>query len=139
MTPEVKIRLSAVLVAAIAKMVVGAIWYSPRVWGTQWLALMGWSQKELQQRKTGLSKAYGWTFAGALALAYFLAHCVAYMRAETPAYGALVGIWVWFGFVATTSLSAYLFDGRPLKLYLINQGYELVMFAVMGAILAVMR
>ena len=136
--PEIKIELSAVIVAAVAKMALGAVWYSPKVWGAKWLALMGWNEKELKGRQKHLSRAYGVTFAGALLLAYFLAHCVAYMQAKTPAYGALVGAWVWLGFVATTSLSAYLFDGRPLKLYLITQGYELVVFALMGVILAVM-
>ena len=138
MASEVKIRLSAVIVAAVAKMVVGAGWYAPKVWGAKWLAWMGWNEKALKERQKHLARAYGVTFAGALLLAYFLAHCVAYMGAKTPAYGALVGAWVWLGFVATTSLSAYLFDGRPLKLYAVNQGYELVSFAVMGVILAVM-
>ena len=138
MAPEVRIRLLAVIVAAVAKMVVGAVWYSPKVWGAKWLALMGWNDKKLQQRQKHLWRTYGVTFAGALLLAYFLAHCVAYMEAKTPAYGALVGAWVWLGFVATTSVSTYLFEGRPPKLYGINQGYELVVFAVMGAILAVM-
>ena len=135
----VRIRLSAVLAAAVAKMVIGAVWYSPKVWGAKWVAVMGWSDKELQQRQKHMWRAYGWTFAAALMAAYFLAHCVAYMQAETPVYGALVGAWVWLGFVATTSLSTYLFDGRPLALYAINQGYELVIFIIMGAILAVMR
>ena len=138
MAPEVKIRLSAVIVAAVAKMAVGASWYAPKVWGAKWLALIGWSGAQMKQRQKRVARAYGVTFAGAILLAYFLAHCVAYMGAKTPAYGALVGAWVWLGFVATTSLSAYLFDGRPLKLYLITQGYELVVFALMGVILAVM-
>ena len=138
MTPEVKIRLSAVITAALANMVVGAVWYSPRVWGKPWLALMGWNQKELQARQRHLARAYGWTFVSALILAYFLAHCVLYMKAETPAYGALVGVWVWLGFVATTSVGAYLFGGRSPKLYLIDQGCQVAMFAVMGVILAVM-
>ena len=137
MASEINIRLSAVIVAAAAKMVIGAAWYSPKAWGAKWVALMGRSDKELRPKH--VSRAYGWTFATALVVAYFLAHCVAYMQAVTLAYGALVGAWVWLGFVATTSLSTYLFDGRPLALYAINQGYELVIFMVMGAILAVMR
>ena len=138
MAPEVTIKLSAVLVAALAKMALGAFWYSPRVCGAKWLALMGWSGKEIRQQQRRAPRAYLVTFVGALVLAYFLAHFIVLMKAQTPAYGALVGVWVWLGFVATTSLSGYLFDGRPMALYAVNQGYELAAFIVMGVLLAVM-
>ena len=77
-------------------------------------------------------------FLASLVLAYFLAHVVEFMGASTLLDGAHVGFWVWLGFVATTSVGAYLFEGRPLALYLINAGGYLAGLAVMGALLAVM-
>ena len=139
MGSRIEISLAAVLVAAAANMAVGAVWYAPRLLGKRWLAAMGWSQKELARRKQqGLSKAYGGTFLASLVLAYFLAHGVEYMGASTWLAGAHVGFWVWLGFVATTSVGAYLFEGRPLALYLINAGGHLAGLLVMGGLLAVM-
>lgn len=139
MAPKIEIHLAAVLAAAVANMAVGAIWYAPRLFGKRWLAAVGWSQEELERRKQqGLSKAYGWTFVASVALAYFLAHCVELLGATTLLGGAHVGFWLWLGFVATTAVSTYLFEGRSLGLYAINTGCHLAGLVVMGALLAVM-
>ena len=136
---KIEIHLVAVLAAAAANMAVGAIWYAPPLFGKRWLAAMGWSQDELEGRKRqGLSRAYGGTFAASLVLAYFLAHGVEFMGATTLLAGAHVGFWLWLGFVATTAVSAYLFEGRTLGLYAINTGCHLASFVVMGSLLAVM-
>src|ERR671932_664667 len=74
-----------------------------------------------------------------LLLAYVLAHFVRFTGAETARTGLLAGFWIWFGFVATPNLETVLFEGRPLGLYLINNGYHLVGLLGMGALLAVWR
>ncbi|PYY12158.1 MAG: hypothetical protein DMG69_02135 [Acidobacteria bacterium] len=48
-----------------------------------------------------------------------------------------VGFAIWLGFVTTIQLTTALFEKKPTKRYLINTGYQLVCYAVMGAILAV--
>jgi hypothetical protein len=40
-----------------------------------------------------------------------------------------------FTFVAMAFGITYLFESRPLKLWLINAGYQTVVFTIMGAIL----
>ena len=136
MEPQFQISLLGVLVAAVANMAVGAVWYSPSLLGNRWLSAVGWSRKELEQRKKdGMAKAYGGTFIASLGLAYLLAHCVGYTQVTTLAAGAILGFWLWLGFIVTTSISAYLFEDRPLQLYAINTGCYLASFVVMGAIL----
>ena len=135
MERQFTINLLGVLVAAVMNMAVGAVWYSSGLFGNRWLGVMGWSRKELERRKKGMSKAYGWTFVGSLVLAYLLAHCVGYAHATTVTAGAIVGFWLWLGFIVTTSISTYLFEGRPLQLYAINNGCHLASFVVMGAVL----
>ena len=51
--------------------------------------------------------------------------------------GLLLGLIVGIGFVATSHASHYSFQGRPLKLYLINTGYPVLMLAIAGSILGV--
>lgn len=139
MVPQIKISLVGVLAAGVANMVVGAVWYSPLLFGKRWLAFMGWSQEELERRKKqGMSRAYGGTFAASLVQAYILAHGVDYAGAASAIQGAAVGFWLWLGFVAATGVGSYLFEGRPLRLYAINSGCHLAGLAVMGALVSVL-
>ncbi|MFQ5797138.1 MAG: DUF1761 domain-containing protein [Bacteroidota bacterium] len=134
---EVDINLLAVLVAAIASMIVGAVWYSPALFAKRWLALMKKSEAELEQMKKKAPRAYALSFVGALVMSYVLAHIVDCAQATTVAGGLESGFWLWLGFVGTTNLSGVLFEDRPTGLYLINMGHYLVSLLIMGAILAV--
>ncbi|MBI3026774.1 DUF1761 domain-containing protein, partial [Candidatus Woesearchaeota archaeon] len=49
----------------------------------------------------------------------------------------VLGFWVWIGFLATTQIGMVLWEGKPIKLYIINTLHYLVVLAVMSAILAV--
>ncbi len=49
--------------------------------------------------------------------------------------GAQTGILMSIGFVATTTLTTYLYEGRPFHLFLINVGYIVVGLALMGAVI----
>lgn len=42
----------------------------------------------------------------------------------------------WLGFAATIGLTSNPYSGLPLKAFLIDAGYQLVYFVLMGAILA---
>jgi hypothetical protein len=50
-------------------------------------------------------------------------------------FGVFAGFMAGFTFVATAFGITYLFESRPLKLWLINAGYQTVVFTIMGAIL----
>src|SRR5436853_5846921 len=66
-----------------------------------------------------------------------LAKIVDLTTVNSVRYGMKVGFAIWLGFVTTVQLTAKLFENKPTKLYLINTGYQLVCYLVMGAILAV--
>ncbi|MBI4277685.1 MAG: DUF1761 domain-containing protein [Armatimonadetes bacterium] len=129
----------AVLVAAILNMVIGAVWYSPALFGKRWMELTGFRHEEAQKRMAGARRAYALTFVGSLLMAYALARILWYAQAQSVIAGALIGLLAWVGFVATTHGANYLFEGRPLWLYGLNTGYPLVSLVVMGAVLAAWR
>jgi hypothetical protein len=72
-------------------------------------------------------------------MVYILAHFVQYAGAVTALQGAQTGLWAWLGFVATTTATNYVYEGRPWKLFWINTGMQLVVLVVTGMILAVWR
>ena len=137
MAVEVTINYAAVLVAAVAGMVLGALWYSPLLFGKMWMSLSGITDKQIgEAKKKGMTKSYILAFVGTLVMAYVLAHFVDYTQATTLAGGLQAGFWIWLGFVATTFLGMVLWEGKPWKLYFLNVAYYLVELLLMGAILA---
>jgi hypothetical protein len=135
-----RINYPAVVASAIAYWVLGALWYSPLLFARPFIALKGYSPEQLAALQAqSHAGEIGLAFVTSLLLAYVLAHFVKFTGAETAASGALTGFWLWLGFVVTTNLETVIFEGRPLGLYLINNGYHLVGMLGMGALLAVWR
>jgi hypothetical protein len=134
------INLWSVLVAAIATMVVGFLWYSPLLFARPWTVLMGYDpddKAKLAEMQKGAGKMYALSFLASLVSALVLAKIILITTVSSALYGMRVGFAVWLGFVTTVQLTSVLFAKQPLKLYLINTGYQLVCYLVMGAILAV--
>ena len=135
-----KINYPAVVASAVGYWVLGALWYSPLLFERPFVALKGWTPEQVEAiRAASHAGEIGVAFAVSLLTAYVLAHFVRFTGAETAGPGMLAGFWLWLGFVVTTNLSTVVFEGRPLGLYLINNGYHLVGFLGMGALLAAWR
>ena len=134
------INIWSVLVAAVATMILGFLWYSPFLFANPWMRLMGIDPNDkakLAEMQKGAGKLYGLSFVASIASAVVLAKIIAITTVNTLPYGLKVGFAVWVGFVTTVQLTGALFGKQPSKLYLINTGYQLVCYLVMGAILAV--
>ena len=137
MLQQVDVNYLAVLAAAIASMIVGFIWYGP-LFGKMWMQSMKMDNKKMQEaKKKGMGKTYILAFLTTLIMSYVLAHFVDYVEAKTVMDGVILGFWLWIGFLATTQIGSVLWEGKPVKLYLINTLHYLVALAVMAAILAV--
>ena len=70
----------------------------------------------------------------ALLMSYALARIVRWAEVDDLWNGALVGLLVWVGFVATVLAVTTYFGGRPARLWFINAGYQLVALVIVGAI-----
>ncbi len=137
---SVPINYLAVLVAAIASMVTGFLWYGP-LFGKQWVALSNMSPAQMEKAKSGgMGKTYLIACIGSLLMSYVLAHAIvfagAYMQVEGVMLGVTAGFFNWLGFVAPVSLGSVLWEQRPWKLWVINNSYNLITLMVMGVILA---
>jgi hypothetical protein len=82
---------------------------------------------------------WGLTVLASLVQAVFMALLVNAMGSMTPGgatlgSGAMVGFFLWLGFVAPSSLTNKLFAGQ-LKAWVIEMGNHLITFVLFGAIL----
>ena len=138
MIPQVDVNYLAVFAAAVVGMALGALWYSPVLFGKTWMSLTGLSEETLTKAKEkGMAKSYLIGFIGTLIMSYVLAHITSYASATTFLEGSLAGFWIWLGFIAPVALGTVLWEGKPVKLYILNTSYYLVALVLMGAILAV--
>ena len=134
------ISLIAVFLAAVAMMAVGFLWYSPLLFANPWMLAMGYDPNDkakIEEMQKGAGKIYGLAFLGSLVSAFVLGKIMDVTTINSIPYGLKVGFAIWLGFVATVQLTDFLFSRKPLKLFLINTGYQLVCYLVMGAIMAV--
>jgi type III secretory pathway component EscU len=123
----------AVIIAAVANIVISTVWYLPQVFGKQWSTLLG-----REMNTGGNPMLYAIAIIGSLISAYVLALIVNVSGATSVVEGAVTGLLVSIGFIATTQAVGGAFEGRSWTLFGINAGNSLVAYAVMGAILAAM-
>lgn len=139
---EIVVNYVAVLLAGVASMVVGFLWYSPSLFGKQWMALMGHTEKSLEAAKKEMNKTYTISFVASLLMAYVLSHVMTmsmnFFHYDPLPTGLISGFWMWLGFVAPVQLTDVLFGSKSPKLYAINTGYQLASLLAMGAVLGMM-
>ena len=133
------VNLWSVLAAAVSSMILGFLWYSPLLFAKPWTLAMGYDPNDkakMEEMRKGAGKLYGITFIASLISAFVLGKIIEITTVNSIFYGMKIGFAVWLGFVTTVQLTSTLFKKRPIKLYLIDTGYQLVCYLVMGAILA---
>lgn len=154
-----EINFLALLVAAVSALVVGFIWYNPKVFGTAWMQAADMTEEKM--KGANMAKI----FIMALIFAFLLAMSImpmvihqmgAFSLAQgelgvLPSYdtfmadyanefrtykhgafhGVLGGIFIALPILGTNAL----FERKGAKYILINSGYWIVTMAVMGAII----
>lgn len=121
----------AVVVAAVAGFGLGALWYSPLLFGGRWLELTGRSEEELGNPAPAMGVGFLMTLVSALVLALLIGS----LEMTTLSGGALAGAVVGFGLVATAFATNYAFHRLSLRLWMIDGGYFALYMVLMGAVL----
>ena len=119
----------AVLVAAASGFVVGGLWYGP-LFGKAWMAACGMTDAKL--RSGNPARTYTAAFVLSLVAAASLAM---FIGGGDIKFGAFAGFITGLTFVSVALGITYLFEQRSIKLWLINSGYQVIFFTLMGAIL----
>ena len=138
---RIHVNYLAILTVAVISFLIGAIWYSPSVFGKRRMKEIGKSEEDLKRGSKPI--IYVLTFIAWCVSSYILAVMIDYAVDifSKPAFlfGMLAAFLCWFGFVAALSLIHNLFAQRSSVLWLIDSGYILVAMLISGAILAEWR
>lgn len=121
----------AVIVAAVAHIVLGYVWYMPMVFGKRWEAASG------KMLPTGMPAPMTMAFMviSALLAAFGLGLLFGGIGLTD---GAVWGALIWLYFVATVSAAAVFYEGKSWMWWAISAGYWLVGLVIMGAIVGAM-
>lgn len=134
------INYLAVLIAAAAGWVAGAVWYMALA--NPWMAAAGITKEKIAASKTqpGASLPFVFAFAACVIMAWVLAGVIGHLGSGqvTLRNGVISGAFCWLGFVITTMLVNNSFAMRSRMLLLIDGGYWLVVLILMGAIIGAM-
>jgi hypothetical protein len=122
----------AVALAALSAFLFGGLWYS-LLFAKQWASLTGQSEEKLKSGNPAI--VFGGAFLLNLIAAFVLAMFIGPLGVK---YGALAGFTVGLCWVAASLGVNYLFERRPLGLWLINGGYFTLQYTAMGAIIGVL-
>lgn len=134
----IELNWLAIVAAGVVNMVVGAVWYSPMLFGKIWMQEIGMKDGE-KMGGSEMGKSYGITFLGALVMSVVVSAVIHYSGALTVTDGIMMGLWLWVGFALTLPLNDVVFGKKTWKLYFLNAMYYFVVLIINGAILASWR
>jgi hypothetical protein len=127
-----KTNYGAIIVAAVAYWILGAVWYGV-LFAKPWM--------ELEQIPDSVLRAanpvvpYIITLILNLLIAYVLSQICLWRNATTAGRGAAIGVILWVGIIGPITYTTYMYELRPHTLYAINNFYPLAGMVLMGAIL----
>ncbi|MEQ1736460.1 MAG: DUF1761 domain-containing protein [Rhodoglobus sp.] len=136
MVPE--INYIAVVLATLSSMIVGTIWYTPKVFGNYWM-------KQADITPSGDAKdairpiivtvivsfVTAWVLAGAAFISF------SFYGGSFLVNSLLTGVILWAGFTAARFITHDQFDKRTTGLTVLNISHELVTISVMALIIGV--
>lgn len=133
---QLHINHFAVIVCAIANLILGAFWYSPVLFYSVWKKENNLTDEQL--KKINPLKAYGISFILSVIVSYNMAFFLGDAKTDM-AWGTTAGFLTGFGFAALIFTIVALFEMRSWKYILINGGYIIAYFTLIGFILGAWR
>ncbi|MDP2355938.1 MAG: DUF1761 domain-containing protein [Beijerinckiaceae bacterium] len=128
----------AILAAAIASWMFGALWYG--LLSKQWMAAIGFTPADMQGPDgkpkiplTPMIVSFVAEFVMAIILAGVIAHTA--KKGVTINSGALVGAICWLGFVITTLATNHAYSKAKAALTIIDGGHWLGVLLIQGIVL----
>jgi hypothetical protein len=133
-----QINWLAVLVAAIAYFMLGALWYSKTLFGTKWGAAVGIDMNDPDKGK-GMGKMMAGTFLLIIVTCIGIALLVNRIDLFSFASGLKLGLITGICFATTAVSISFIYESRSAALYFIDCGYHLAGHLIAAIILVLWR
>ena len=129
--------LTPILVAGLATMPVGFLWYSPFLFAQPWMQANKIHHMQVK-KGPGIFPLLVSFFSGVL-MAFLISVLVHSLNIQTLSDSWKLGLLLWFGFDFVPGWTRHLFEKRPMELLLINSGHTAANVLVICLVLFLMR
>jgi len=121
----------AVAVATVVAFALGGLWYSNTLFGSAWLEEVGLTEEAIND--ANMPKTFGGTFV----LQFFAVTALAVFVGADSTWqsGLYSGLLIGVFWISSAYGITYLFEQRSMRLFLINAGYNIILFAIVGTII----
>ena len=130
----------AVIVGAVVYFAIGAVWFTPQVFGKPWMAAIGWDESRPRPEMNPIS------YVGP-ALFYLVSAIATGLLAkatgtDTLTEGIVLGLVVGIGYALVVTATDAVFDPnkpKPWNWFAISGAYHVVSLAIVGAIFGLLH
>jgi hypothetical protein len=137
---ELKINITAILIAVVVNFVLGALWYMP-LFGKAWAKEHGYDLNN-KPPKSSMIKGMVFMVIGNFFFAWVFAHNIAawgfvpgMAEMGTVSNSISAAVFTWLGFYFPGLLGATVWERKSWKLFFIDGGYNLVALLITAFIL----
>lgn len=127
----------AIIVAAVAGMLLGTLWYMP-LFGRTWLRLMqrdNLTAEEAAKMNKDAMRAHGVGFVMLLIVGFVISNMFAAFGPFAMSEVIFRALFVGIGVVATLGFMNHMYAGRPHKLFFIDYGFMVLTLVVIAVVI----
>ena len=125
----------AVVLATVSTMIVGSIWYTPKVFGNYWMRVAKVDNTSDRGAVGPIVTTLIVSFISAWVLAITTQVAWIALDGNYLLMAITTGLMLWAGFTAARFITHDVFEGRPAGLTILNIAHELVTVLVMALII----
>ena len=135
----IEMNWPAIAVAGLAAFMLGSLWFSSALFGKPWMRAMGITLNDIHDAEKPIGPALAASLASSLVMSLVMAVLLALTGIESLSGGLGIGALVFFGFNGASFFRLVFWEDRPVVLFLISAGYDLMCFMLAGGVLAIWR
>jgi len=115
-----EVNITLVAIATLAQFVLGALWYSPLLFGKWWMIFMDMdcaslSKEELEKMQKAMMPFYALQLFVTFLSTFSLANLVPYVSAMSVYH---LAFWIWIGFIVPVQVSSVIWGNTKKKFWL---------------------
>ncbi|MBD3275095.1 MAG: DUF1761 family protein [Candidatus Marinimicrobia bacterium] len=129
---DFSIQIWPFLIGAIIPTIIGMFWYSPLLFGNQWMNAIGINSNDIKDSGASASGGYTISLIMSIVLSYAMGVLVHSLNISSGGAALLFGAAVWFAFNFYTFAKLIFFEDRPLALIWIGGGYDILCFSLIA-------
>lgn len=129
--------LIPVILAGLSSIVIGSLWYSPMLFGSYYIKIMGWDNKKTKKTTSSATPSYIISTIASLFTAVVLNTFITRVGITDVFSGLELGFLVWLGISAPVMLSNFLWGDNRWGLFYLNVSFQLIQVLAMTTILII--